>query len=199
VPWQESFNKRLGKTRVGPDKELVDERGAMLKRTVAAALTVAIGVPLAAQGATANSLRTAKVVTSSKGWVVTLSIPRTTLRSGSSMDATITVDNRTGYAVKFVGCVGDQVFAVGLGNAKVPYPGIASSVACWSTLHRGANVFHEHVWATYQVCGGSTNLPCPAGGGMPGLPGGRYHTVVRVPHVTPTMPNMGVLWVTITK
>ena len=179
--------------------EIVDEGGKEMRRIAIAALLVAVGVPLTAQGASADIARATGVVTASKGWVVTLSIAKTSLRSGSSMAATITVDNKTGHAVKFVGCPGDQVFAVGLGNAKVPYQGISSSVACLSTLHRGANVFHERVYATYQVCGGSTNLPCPSGGGMPGLPTGRYRTVVFVPKVTPTMPNAGTLWVTVTK
>ena len=170
-----------------------------MKPTAIAALLVMIGVPLAVQGASADNLHATRVATSSKGWFVTLSVARTSLRTGSSMAATFTVDNETGHAVKFGGCVDDQVFAVGLGNAKVPYPGIASSVACFSTLHKGLNVFHEHVWATYQICGASTGPSCLSGGGMPGLPPGRYHTIVRVPHVAPTMPNSGTLWVTVTK
>lgn len=170
-----------------------------MKRFAIATLLVAMGIPFATQGASADLVRATGAVTSSKGWVVTLSIAKTTLRAGSSMAATITVLNRTGHTVKISGCPGDQIFVVGLGNAKVPYAGISSSVACFSTLHRGANVFHERVRATYQVCGGTDNLPCPAGGGMPSLPTGRYHTVVELPITTPPMPKTGTLWVTVTK
>lgn len=179
--------------------EEVDVGGEIVKRLAIALLLVAMGVPLAAQAAPADILRATGVVTSSKSWVVTLSIAKTALRTGSSMSATITVRNRTGHDVKISGCPGDQVFVVGLGNRKVPYAGISSGVACSSTLHRGINIFHERVRATYQVCGGSGNLPCPSGGGMPDIPPETYHTVVRLPITTPTMPKAGILWVNVTK
>jgi hypothetical protein len=81
----------------------------------------------------------------------------------------------------------------------VPFRAPLNGGMCTSTLHQGRNVFHEQVRASYRICGGSSTPPCTAGRGMPGLPTGRYHTVVSLPLVTPAMPSTGELWVTVTK
>jgi len=167
-----------------------------MRRVVIATLLVLIGVPLASQGASADLARVTEVVTSSKGWVVTLSIAKTSLRAGSSMPATVTIVNKTGHNVRVEGCASDETFAVGIGNAKVPYTFFSGAVACVTTLHEGSNVFHERIVATYQICGGQGNPAC--GPGSPKLPTGRYHTVVAWVSALPSIPKPGALWFTVT-
>jgi hypothetical protein len=168
-----------------------------MKRFAVATLLVAIGLPIATQGASADLLRATGVSNSSKEWVVTLTIAKTSLRTGSSMPATITIVNKTGHNVKVEDCASDETFAVGIGNAKVPYIVFSGAVACVTTLHTGTNVFHERIVATFQVCGGQGNPAC--GPGMPKLPTGRYRTVVSWVSATPSIPKPGTLWVTVTK
>jgi hypothetical protein len=165
-----------------------------MKRIAAAVMVLTLGVPLATQGVSAGADRLTVVGTTSRNWFVTLSIARTTLRSGSAMAATLSVDNKTGHTFKLIGC-----FGAVLGNAKVSYPAVSSSEACFTSLGRGTSVFHFSILATYQVCGGATNPACRQGGGMVGLPTGRYRAVVQVPHVTPSMPSPGIVTVTVTK
>ena len=154
-----------------------------MKRLAAAVLlAVSLGGPFAVAQAEASVHSTTVVATSSKGWVVTLAVAKTTVRIGAKLSATITVDNRTGHSVTVQGCQPNFDFSVELANAKVPYQGLSGAVACSTKFRVGSTVIHTQVSAVYSSCGG-LGLPSCAN---PDLPVGAYHTVVNWPTGTPT-------------
>src|ERR1022692_4477925 len=144
-----------------------------MKRLVAAVLvSLSLGGPLAVAQAGASVHSTTVVATSSKGWLVTLAVAKTTVRTGTRTSATITIDNRTGHSVSVWGCINNFDFTIGLANAKYHYQGLSGAVGCSTTLRKGANVFHEWVTAEYTSTTRAMN---------PDLPVGTYHTVVNWP------------------
>ena len=169
-----------------------------MKRLVSMFLLIAVLAPLAAAPATADIAYATGVMTASKGWTVTLSIPKVSMRTGSSMSATLTIVNKTKHSVNVNSCGVDGTFTVGIGNAKVPYAPINGDVACSTRLHVGSNVFHERIYATYMSCGGGQGSPkCDPS--IPKLPVGVYHTVVDWPAGIPFIAKPGSLTVWVTK
>ena len=169
-----------------------------MKRLTTMFLLIAFLVPLAASPANADLLRATGVMTASKGWTVTLTIPNVTMRTGTSMPATLTIVNKTGHSVSVSGCAVDGTFEVGIGNAKVPFSPFDGLVACSTRLHVGTNVFHERIYATYQSCGGGKGQPkCALT--PPKLPTGVYRTVVGWRLGVPFIAKPGFLFVTVTK
>jgi hypothetical protein len=171
-----------------------------MKRFVAATLLVAAMLPLAASVSVAGASSATSVTTSSKGWVVTLTIAKSSLRAGSSMPATLTIVNRTGRVVKMGGCQVDANFVIGIANAKVQYEPISGAVGCWTDFHTGTNVFHEFIAASYNWCGGQGG---PKWGKnptvAPKLPTGHFHTVVEWFGTPSSMPKPGILSVSVAK
>lgn len=169
-----------------------------MKRVATLALLFAVLAPLTATSANADVLKATGVMTASKGWTVTLSIPKVTMRTGSSMPATLTIVNKTKHSVSVSGCEVDGIFTVGIGNAKVPYAPINGDVACSTRLHVGSNVFHERIYATYMSCGGGQGSPkCDPS--IPNLPVGVYGTVVDWPAGIPFIAKPGSLTIWVTK
>lgn len=167
-----------------------------MKRFVSAVLLAAsLGGPLVATQAGASQNVAHAVTTSSKGWAVTLAVSKTTVRTGSKFSATITIVNRTGHSVTVQGCQSNFDFSIGLANAKVPYQGVSGAVACSTKLRVGKTVIHTTVTAVYSSCGGQ-GLPSCAN---PGLPVGKYHTVVNWPTGTPHVPQPGRLYITVVR
>lgn len=193
--------QNLNKIQVVGSKAVVPEtgtchRGVQLKRSLTAALILALTLPLTAQQAGAQVSRATAVTTSSKGWVVTLSIARVALLTGSSMSATLTIVNRTGHSVRVPSCETDAIFVVGIGNSSVPYTPVSGAIVCSTTLRSGATVFRESISASYQHCFQNGDKPaCGKVGTMPALPPGSYHTVVDWPTAPPGIRKPGILWI----
>jgi len=167
-----------------------------MKRLVSAVLLAAsLGGPLVATQAGASVHSTTVVATSSKGWLVTLAVAKTTVHTGAKFSATITIDNRTGHSVTVQGCQSNFDFSIGLANAKVPYQGLSGAVACSTKFRVGSTVIHTPITAVYSSCGGQ-GLPSCAN---PGLPVGKYHTVVNWPTGTPHIPQPGRLYITVVR
>lgn len=167
----------------------------MKRLVVAALLAVSLGGPLVASqaGSSQNVARVA--TTSSKGWVVTLAVAKSTMRTGARLSATITVVNRTGHSVMVEGCQPNLDFFIELASAKVPYQDLSGWVACSTTLRRGTTVFHAQIIAAYSSCGG----PGPPSCANPNLPVGTYHTVVIWPSGTPHIPEPGRLYISVVR
>ena len=167
-----------------------------MKRLVAAALlAVSIGGPLSVAQAGAAGHSTTVVVTTSKGWLVSLAVARTTVRTGTTFSATITIDNRTGRSATVEGCRSNFDFSVKLANAKVPYQGLSGAVACSTKFRVGNTVIHVPVTAAYSACGGRGQQACT----NPDLPVGKYHTVVNWPTGTQHIPQPGRLYITVVR
>ena len=167
-----------------------------MKRLVAAVLfAVSLGGPLSVAQAGAAGRSTTVVATTSKGWVVSLAVAKTTVRTGTTFSATITIDNRTGRSVPVEGCRSNFDFSVGLANAKVPYQGLSGAVACPTKFRVGNTVIHTPITAAYSTCGGAGQQGCT----HPDLPVGKYHTVVNWPTGTPHIPQPGRLYITVVR
>jgi hypothetical protein len=80
--------------------------------------------------------------TSSKGWIVTLTIAKNSLLAGTSIPAIVSIVNRTGRTIRDFGCAVDATFAVSIGNAKLQFAPADGFVGCLTEFHKGANVFH---------------------------------------------------------
>jgi hypothetical protein len=171
-----------------------------IKRIAAIGLVGSLFATVVSSALGADVSHATGVTTSSKGWVVTLSIAKWNLPTGSSMAATLTIVNRTGHVVRVPSCQTNAIFVVGLGNAKVPYEPISGTIVCSTTLTEGTNVFCDRISAAYQQCFRSGGVPaCGPGGTMPGLPPGFYRTVVEWPSSPPFIRHPGTLWVTVTR
>lgn len=134
------------------------------------------------------------VTTTNRDWAVTLRVARTSVRPGRSLRATLIIANRTGRPVRVPGCAADFTYQIDLADAKIPNGPVSGAVACWTTLRPGRNVFHRHVFARYEVCGGQDSPKCPAP-----LPPGMYHTVVGwTGDSAADIPEPGVITVTVT-
>jgi hypothetical protein len=161
-----------------------------MKRLVAAVLlAVSLGGPLAMAQAGASGHSTTVVATSSKGWVVSLAVAKTTVRTGTKLSAAITVDNRTGRSVTVWGCTNNFDFFIGLANAKVHYQGLSGEVACSTKFRVGITIIHTQVTAVYSSCAGQPSCA------NPGLPVGTYHTVVNWPTGPAHIPQPGQLYI----
>jgi hypothetical protein len=171
-----------------------------VRRLVVAALVGALVAPAVASVAGADIFKGTGVETSSKGWTVELDIASWTLRSGSSMNATLTIDNRTGRGVRLSTCLNNGAFTMGIGNARAPFQAMNGAMVCSMVLHPGRNVFHERIRATYSACAPSGDLPrCGPHRSMPGLPPGIYRTVVTWEGLPSTIPRPGLLLVSVTR
>jgi Ni/Co efflux regulator RcnB len=163
-----------------------------MKRLVTAVLLAAsLGGPLAAAQAGASGHSTTVVATTSRGWVVSLAVAKTTVRTGAKFSATITIDNRTGHSVTVEGCQPNFDFSVELANAKVPYRGLSGAAACSTKFRAGSTVIHTQVTAVYSSCGGPGQPSCA----NPDLPVGTYHTVVQWPTGPAHIPEPGRLYI----
>ena len=158
-----------------------------MKRLVGAVLlAVSLGGPLAVVQAGASGHSTTVVATTSKGWLVSLAVAKTTVRTGTSIPATITVVNRTGHSATVEGCLPNFDFFVVLVNAKVPYQDLSGDVACSTPLRRGTTVIHTQINAIYSATTTAMN---------PDLPIGTYHTVVNWPTGPAHIPEPGRLYI----
>lgn len=161
-----------------------------MKRLVAAVLlSASLAGPLVAVEAGASQNLAHAVTTSSKGWAVTLAVAKTTVRTGRTILATITIVNRTGHSATVEGCLTNFDFFVELANAKDPYQGLSGDVACSTTLRRGTTIIHTQINATYAATTTAVN---------PHLPVGTYHTVVNWPTGPAHIPQPGRLYIMVT-
>jgi hypothetical protein len=101
------------------------------------------------------------VSATSKDWTVTIWVARTSTKVGTTIPATVTVDNRTHHRVEITGCAG-VIYEIVVGNSKVPNSPIVPTVLCTGTMDPGTHVFHTKVLTTYQTCNGSLNCGDPA-------------------------------------
>jgi hypothetical protein len=158
-----------------------------MKRLVAAVLlAVSLGGPLAVAPAGASGHSATVVATTSKGWLVSLAVAKTTVRTGAKLSATITIVNRTGHSATVEGCLPNFDFMVILVNAKVRYQDLSGAVACSTTLRRGTTVIHTQIIAVRPTTTRAMN---------PDLPVGTYHTVVNWPTGPAHIPKPGRLYI----
>ena len=136
------------------------------------------------------------VTATSKSWIVTLRVEGTYTRVGSTIPATVAIDNRTVHSVEISGCPG-VTYKIVLGNSKVPNSPIIPSVLCVSKMSPGVHVFHTKVQTAYQECGGVGTPRCGNPPRMSPLPTGTYHTQVVLPGTNPSLPKLGSLSITI--
>ena len=167
----------------------------MKRFTAAALLAVSLGGPLAVAQAGASAHTATIVRASAKGWLVSLAVNKTTVHTGTTFAATITIDNRTGRSATVEGCQSNFDFSVELANAKVPYQGLSGAVACSTKFRVGNTVIHVPVTAAYSACGGRGQQACT----NPDLPVGKYHTVVTWPTGTPHIPQPGRLYISVVR
>jgi hypothetical protein len=158
-----------------------------MKRIFAAVLlAVSLGGTLAVAQAGASGHSTTVVATTSKGWVVSLAVAKTTVRTGAKLSATITIVNRTGHSATVEGCLPNFDFFVVLVNARVPYQDLSGAVACSTTLRRGTTVINTQINAIHAATTRAMN---------PDLPVGTYHTVVNWPIGPAHIPEPGRLYI----
>jgi hypothetical protein len=129
-----------------------------------------------------------EVTAASKGWTVELWVARTTTRAGTTIPATITLDNRTGHRVEVTGCPG-VIFTIVASNANVPNRPVIAAEYCGSAMTPGIHVFHTKVLTDYQTCGIKDSPRCGSPRKLPALPAGTYHTYVIWPTAMPTLPR----------
>ena len=158
-------------------------------------LSASLGGPLTAVQADASRNVPHVVTTTSRGWEVTLAVSKTSVRTGTTSSATITIVNRSGHSVTVDGCLNNFDFSISLVNAKVPYSGFNGAVACSTTFRVGRTVIHTQVVAVYSSCGGQGQPSC----GNPNLPVGAYHTVVNWPTGAPHIPRPGRLYIAVVR
>jgi hypothetical protein len=135
------------------------------------------------------------VSATSKDWTVTVWVARTSTKAGTTIPATVTVDNRTDHRVEVTGCVG-TIYKIVVGNSKVPNRPVIPTVLCAGTIGPGAHVFHTKVVTTYQTCSGNLNCGDPAKPSA--LPSGTYHTQVLLPGAKASLPAPRPLTITLT-
>lgn len=170
-----------------------------MKRLIKQPLAVLAALSLGACGSIGAPIATDRAKANSDGWTSVVAISKSSLRSGSSLAATVTVINRTGRTVDVLGCPSDSIFTAQLGNAKIPNRAIISDVLCRSPLHPGKNVFHFSVAASYDSCGVFGTPVCARNGVQAKLPVGTYQLNVSWPLTTPSIPKPKTLSVSVTK
>ena len=123
------------------------------------------------------------------GIVVSLELTQTTVPVGTTINATLVIDNLTGRTVK-PGC--GVKYAVGLTNGQFPFhPAFPAYCAANQLLSTGKTRYPVTIATTYPGCSQSGQpdgampgcLPGPMGGGsrfsvVPPLPKGTYRTAV---------------------
>jgi hypothetical protein len=158
-------------------------RGALV--ALAVSLVTLLGVvPSNAGASTSGRSHTA----TSKDWIVTLWVARTSTKSGTSVPATVTVDNRTHHRIEMVGCPGTD-YEIIAGSFTVPNNPVIPTVLCSSVMSPGVHVFHTKVQTMYVSCGGGAGRPpCGKPPKLTPLPPGSYHTQLILPGAEPTLP-----------
>jgi hypothetical protein len=174
-------------------KPLRDRRNA---QAVFGALSVAVLVCGLLLSQTSAAVTGSIVTATSKGWTVAVWVARTTTKSGTTIPATITLDNRTGHRVEFTGCPG-VVFTIVVGNAKVPNRPVIATAFCGSKMTPGVHVFHTKVLTNYQTCGINGSPKCGNPRKLPALPTGTYHTYVIWPGTMPALPRPASVTITL--
>ena len=149
-------------------------------------LAASLGGPFVAAQAGAFGQNKTIAGTTSEGWIVSLAVPKSTVRTGTSIPATITIVNRTGHSTNVEGCLPNFDFFVVLVNAKVPDQNMSGAVACTTQLRKGTTVIHTQINAIYPSTIKATN---------PDLPVGMYHTVVNWPTGPAHIPRPGRLYI----
>jgi hypothetical protein len=133
----------------------------------------------------------------SKDWTVTLWVARTSTKSGTSIPATVTVDNRTNHRIEIVGCPGTD-YEIIAGSSTAPNSPVIPTVLCSSGMSPGVHVFHTKVQTTYVSCGGGVGSPpCGKPPKLTALPRGTYHTQLILPGAEPSLPMPRALNITI--
>jgi hypothetical protein len=158
------------------------------------AVVLTLGSLVAAPTSASNGR---SVTASAKDWSVTLWVARTSTKAGTTIAATVTVDNRMQHRVEITGSAGAN-YEILVGNAKVPNSPIIATVLCVSTMGPGIHVFHTKVQTTYQICGGRGSPPCGNPTTMTALPLGIYHTEVVLPSAVHRLPQPRPLTITLT-
>lgn len=175
-----------------------DTRSRKVSLATVGALTVAalfVGTaPAPANAAPSGRAHSA----TTKDWTVTVWVSRTAVKAGTSIPATVTVDNRSGHPIAIEGCPGIDYEMVA-GNSTVPNSPVIPSVACSSTMSPGVHVFHTKVETIYMGCGGGDGSPpCGRPPGLLPLPAGTYQTQIVLPGARPSVPTPRPLTITLT-
>ena len=163
-------------------KQLFGWRALVGVAASAGALLMALAAPglAAVSSGVSSTARTA-------GWTVTVLVARTTVKAGTAIPATITIDNHSGHAVRIGECPGTYDL-MNLGNAKIPNSIVVPTPACSeNSIAPGVHVVHTKVWTTFEGCTKSTpshDLPrCPKSGTSVPLPVGNYRTNIVLPSI----------------
>ena len=151
---------------------------------------------LSAVGASAASSGRTSTATS-KEWTVTESVARTVVQAGTSIAATITIDNKTAHKLSGTGCPGVN-FKMGVGSAQIPNPIGETLALCGYSIIPGVHVFHTKVITTYQTCGGGGTPKCGKPPRLTALPAGTYHTQILWPELGNNFPKPQQFTVTLT-
>ncbi|SES48915.1 hypothetical protein SAMN05216199_0245 [Pedococcus cremeus] len=126
-----------------------------------------------------------------------ITLPSTTVRGGSSLPATITVENDSGKPFHILGCGSVfSVLLVGEGHRPSPsWPLCAQDII----IPAGVSTYPVTVAAAYQECsmdGGNGMPACERDGSMAPLPAGRYQATTV--SVSPDLPVPARVPVTVT-
>jgi hypothetical protein len=158
------------------------------RRSLVAIWTLA-GLTLVSAPSNAGATSSSRSHTAtSLDWTVTLSVARTSARPGTSIPATLTVDNRSGRPIDIVGCPGTD-YEIVAGSSKVPNSPVIPSVLCTSKIGPGLHIFHTKVQTMYVSCGGGAESPpCGHPPKLSPLPVGVYHTQLILPGATSPLP-----------
>jgi hypothetical protein len=158
------------------------DRSNLLAAVGAVSAVVLTLVSLVSGPASASSGRW--VSASTKDWSVTLWVARTPTKAGTTIPATVTVDNRTGHRVEITGRTFTNCEVL-VGNAKVPNLPIIPTILCASSMSAGVHVFHTKVQTTYQRCGGEGTAHCGNPPKMSALPVGPTTPSIRFRRLGP--------------
>lgn len=174
-------------------KRMNTRRGGLFA-VVAVSLVTLLGVvPTNAGASSSGRSHTA----TSKDWTVTLWVARTSTKLGTSIPATVTVDNRTSHRIEIVGCPGTD-YEIIAGSSTVPNSPIIPTVLCSSEMSPGIHVFHTKVQTMYVSCGGGAGSPpCGKPPKLTALPRGTYHTQLILPGAEPSLPMPRALTITL--
>jgi hypothetical protein len=128
---------------------------------------------------------------------VTLWVARTSTKSGTSIPATVTVDNQTNHRIEIVGCPGTD-YEIIAGSSTVPNSPVIPTALCSSEMSPGVHVFHTKVQTMYVSCGGAAvSPPCGKPPKLTALPTGSYHTQLILPGAEPSLPMPRALTITL--
>ncbi len=153
--------------------------------------SLATGIVLAAAlaGGATSASSGRSTTASSKDWTVTLWVARTSTRTGTTIPATLTIDNRTSTSLYAWGCPVDGTYIAYIHNAKATSAPFDGAVACESKLSPGVHVYRSTINTTYQICGGTGNSACGNPPTMRALPIGTYVTGVVLPNSVHALPQ----------